>query len=344
MARRQPFSIGGETIEAGAYRCVKLSFPLLYSNSPIEFPVHIFHGKKDGPIVFVTSALHGDEILGVEIIRRLHQQPQLKKIRGTLITMPVVNVYGFLLQSRYLPDRRDLNRQFPGQHQGSLASRLAQLLMTEIINKCTHGIDLHTGAIHRSNYPQIRVSPSNPMANEMAEAFAAPVIINSPIRSGSLRESAEALGIPMIVYEAGEALRFDPWGLKLGIRGILRTMNYLGMFPPSLSKKFRPITKIAHAQSSFWIRAPQSGMVIETSPLGSLVKKGQILANMADPISDDQAKIICPCEAVVIGKTNIPLVNEGDALFHLGLFEDWHDLTFPPNIHPEWREEDEAFR
>ncbi|WP_367606328.1 succinylglutamate desuccinylase/aspartoacylase family protein [Legionella sp. W05-934-2] len=344
MDRRPPFYIGGQAIPAGNYRCVKLQLPLLYSTSPIEVPVHIFHGKKEGPILFVSGAVHGDEILGVEIIRRLHHQPQLKKIRGTLITLPVVNVYGFLLQSRYLPDRRDLNRQFPGQHQGSLASRLAQLLMAEIIEKCTHGIDLHTGAIHRSNYPQIRVSHSNSVANEMAEAFAAPVIINSPIRAGSLREAADKRNIPIIVYEVGEALRFDLWGIKLGVRGILRTMNFLNMFPPSMSKKFRPISKIARAESSFWIRAPQSGMVVTARPLGSYVKKDEILADMADPMSDETAQIVCPCDAVIIGKTNIPLVNEGDALFHLGLFEDWHQLTFPPNIHPEWQEDDDAFR
>lgn len=177
MNRRQSITIAGEVIKAGESRCVKLSLAMLYTSSPIEVPVYVFHGKKAGPILFITAAIHGDEINGVEIMRRLHHAPQIKRLRGTLITIPVVNVYGFMLHSRYLPDRRDLNRQFPGSEHGSMASKLAYQIMTEIVEHSTHGIDLHTGAIHRSNYPQIRFNQQSVDSELMAEAFATPVIV-----------------------------------------------------------------------------------------------------------------------------------------------------------------------
>ncbi|MCC5792277.1 MAG: succinylglutamate desuccinylase/aspartoacylase family protein [Legionellaceae bacterium] len=308
---------------------------MLHSSSPIDVPIHVYHGKKEGPCLVVTAAIHGDEINGVEIIRRLQRQPQLRHVRGSLICIPVVNVYGFILQSRYLPDRRDLNRQFPGRDQGSLASRLAHLMMTEIFSKASHMIDLHTGAIHRSNYPQIRLSHQCTESMDMAEAFAAPIIVPSGMRDGSLRHAADLMRIPMIVYEAGEALRLDNWAIKSGLRGIVRVMEYLEMFPPSLAKALRHSAKAAITQSSFWIRAPGGGMVIDPVPLGSRIKAGAILAMIVDPLGNQQHLLKAPCEGVVIGKTNIPLVNEGDALFHLGIFEDWHQLDLSINADPD---------
>lgn len=336
MTTQQPIIIANESIKAGQSRCVKLSLAMLYTSTPIEIPVYVFHGKKKGPILFVVAAIHGDEINGVEIIRRLHDSAQIKHLRGTLITIPVVNVYGFLLHSRYLPDRRDLNRQFPGREQGSLASKLANLLMTEIVSHSTHGIDLHTGAIHRSNYPQTRFSHQCAQSSKMAEAFAAPVMVPSNLRDGSLRHATDNLNIPMIIYEAGEALRFDEFSIKLGVRGILKVMTYLEMLPPSQGLTIKKKSKAALAKSTFWIRAPVSGMMIEGKALGAKVSKNEILCCVADPLGHSEITVFSPVEGLIIGKSNIPLVNEGDAIFHIALFEDWDGLQLPSDNQEDW--------
>ncbi|HHF7346347.1 TPA: succinylglutamate desuccinylase/aspartoacylase family protein [Legionella feeleii] len=339
MTTRQPIVIANESIKAGQSRCVKLSLSMLYSSTPIEVPVYVFHGKKDGPVLFVTAAIHGDEINGVEIIRRLHHSPLLKRIRGTLLTIPVVNVYGFILHSRYLPDRRDLNRQFPGREQGSMASKLANLLMTEIVEHSTHGIDLHTGAIHRSNYPQTRYSHQCAQSAALANAFAAPVMVPSNMRDGSLRHATDNLDIPMIIYEAGEALRFDELSIKLGVRGILKVMTYLEMLSPSQRRPLaRTQPEVAVAKSTFWVRAAESGMVIESKLLGTKIHKDELLCLIVDPLGTNKVKICSPCDGLVIGKTNIPLVNEGDALFHLALFEDWDSLQLFAENQENWDE------
>ncbi|WED43595.1 succinylglutamate desuccinylase/aspartoacylase family protein [Legionella cardiaca] len=334
---RASIVIADETIKAGQARCVKLELAMLYTSTPIEIPVYVFHGKKEGPILFVTAAIHGDEINGVEIIRRLHHAPQIKRLRGTLITIPVVNVYGFFLHSRYLPDRRDLNRQFPGHEKGSMASKLANLIMKEIVAKSSHGIDLHTGAIHRSNYPQTRFSHQCAQSSTLAEAFNAPIMVAANLRDGSLREATDNLDIPMIIYEGGEALRFDELAIRIGVRGILNVMTYLEMFPPSqrkLRKKRGFISAIA--ESTFWIRAVESGVMINSKALGAKVNKGEMLCKIVDPLGDNEIKIKSPCEGVIIGKTNIPLVNEGDAIFHIAVFENLDNLQLPAEDIEDW--------
>ncbi|RMX05572.1 succinylglutamate desuccinylase [Legionella jordanis] len=311
---------------------------MLYTSAAIDIPVYVFHGKKEGPILFVTAAIHGDEINGVEIIRRLHHNPRIKRLRGTLITIPVVNVYGFFLHSRYLPDRRDLNRQFPGREKGSMASKLANLIMTEIVEHSTHGIDLHTGAIHRSNYPQTRFSHQCAQSAKLAEAFDAPLRVAATMRDGSLREATDNLNIPMIIYEAGEALRFDEFSIRMGVRGVLNVMTYLEMFSPSMRKVRRRKKEFisAIAESTFWVRAPESGVMIRTQALGEKVEKGEILCVIVDPLGDSETKIKSPCNGVIIGKTNIPLVNEGDAIFHLAVFENYEELQLPAEDIDDW--------
>lgn len=334
---RRHIVIANETIKAGESRCVKLALAMLYTSTPLEIPVYVFHGKKEGPVLFITAAIHGDEINGVEIIRRLHHSSAIKRLRGTLITIPIVNIYGLMLHSRYLPDRRDLNRQFPGSEKGSMASKLANLLMTEIVGHSTHGIDLHTGAIHRSNYPQVRFSEENLESEQMAQAFATPVIIPSNIRDGSLRYATDNMNIPVIVYEAGEALRFDEFAIKLGLRGVLRVMAYLGMLSPSQVKHIaKKKSTPAIAKSTFWVRAQASGMIIESKALGYKISKGEILCLIVDPLGDNKIKITCPYEGLIIGTTNIPLVNEGDALFHVALFEDLEGLKLPTDNPEDW--------
>lgn len=163
--------IAGQKIGPGQNKVVDVPLPDLYMHTSLSMPVQVMRGRREGPVLFVSGAVHGDEIVGVEIIRRLVRSKRLKSLKGTLITIPVVNVYGFINQTRYLPDRRDLNRCFPGSEEGSLAARLANLFMSEVVNKCTHGVDLHTAAIHRDNLPQIRAALENPAVEEMARAL-----------------------------------------------------------------------------------------------------------------------------------------------------------------------------
>ena len=318
---RAPLVVNGQSISPGSRTTLELPVPLLYTHTPVTMPVHIVRGKRDGPHLFVCAAIHGDELNGVEIVRRLLASPGLRRLRGTLFAIPIVNVYGVLHHSRYLPDRRDLNRSFPGSERGSLAARLAHLFMREIVAKCSHGIDLHTGASHRSNLPQIRANLDDPDTLALARSFGAPVVINADLRDGSLRASTADLGIPMLLYEAGEALRFDEISIRLGLRGIRSVMRQLGMLPA----KRRPAAASPEpfvVRSTSWVRAPQSGISRSLVRLGSVVSEGQLLGSIADPFGDGVSDICSPGGGIVIGRTNLPLLHEGDALFHLARFDD----------------------
>lgn len=314
------FKIAGHQVKPGTHLTIDLPIPQLYTHTPMEMPMHIIHGKKDGPCLFVCAAVHGDEINGVEIIRRLVNLTILKRLKGTLIAIPVINVYGMIHRSRYLPDRRDLNRSFPGSEKGSLASRLADLLMTEVISKATTVIDLHTGAVHRSNLPQIRGNLEDPETVKLAHAFGVPVIMHSKVREGTLRESVSAAGIPIIVYEAGEALRLDELSIRVGVRGINNVMSALNMLPAKKQGK----KKFKHqiALSSSWVRAPISGVLLNNTKLGASVKKAQVLGTVADPFGQKHAEITATYPGVVIGRTHLPLVNEGDALIHIAKIDE----------------------
>jgi hypothetical protein len=266
----------------------------------------------------VSAAIHGDELNGVEVIRRLLRRKNLNSIRGTLLAVPIVNVHGFLDQSRYLPDRRDLNRSFPGSSKGSIASRLAHLFITQIVSKADYGIDLHTGAINRSNLPQIRANLDDAETMDIAKAFGVPVIVNSDIRDGSLRGCAADRGLPVLIYEAGEALRFDEVSIRAGLRGVLNVMRHIGMLPKL--KNPRSVTSVV-AQSTSWVRAPDSGIVSAKTELGRSIQAGQSLALISDTLGDKEEHVIAPFDGIVIGRTNLPLAHEGDALFNLGAFK-----------------------
>ncbi len=310
--------IGDTKIRAGERVNVDLPVADLYTSTSLSMPVKVIRGRHSGPVLFVSAAIHGDELNGVEIVRRLLKRKALRSIHGTLIAIPVVNVHGFLDQSRYLPDRRDLNRSFPGSAKGSIAARLANLFLREIVAKADAGIDLHTGAVHRSNVPQIRANLDDRTTLEIATAFGAPVVINSNTRDGSLRACAAKRGMPVLIYEAGEALRFDETGIRTGLRGILNVMRHMGMLP---AVKTRPPVKPVMAQSTRWIRASASGIVTGKAKLGSAVSKGQLLARISDPLGDEETRVIAPSDGIVIGRTNLPLAHEGDALFNLGTFK-----------------------
>lgn len=313
------FSIGSVSILPGERAVVDLPIARLYTHTDLTMPIEIINSRRAGPCLFVSAAIHGDELNGVEIIRRLLRHSALKRLKGTLVAVPVVNVHGFLHRSRYLPDRRDLNRSFPGSERGSLASRIADLFMHEIVAKCTHGIDLHTGAVHRDNLPQVRANLDDADTLKLAQAFGAPVMINADLRDGSLREAADRFGIPMLLYEAGEALRFDEVSIRTGLRGIINVMRALEMLPAVRSRKHKvePVT----ARSSSWIRAPESGIINSTIALGSRVAKGDLLGTITAPLSDLKCRVEAPFDSILIGRTHLPLVHEGEALFHLARFK-----------------------
>ncbi len=311
--------IHDQEVLAGEYKTIMLPVPKFYDWTPLAMPVHILNGKEPGPILCVTAAIHGDELNGVEIIRRLNKRMCKKRIRGTLIMVPIVNVYGFLNQDRYLMDRRDLNRAFPGSKQGSLAARLAHLVIKELASKATHLIDLHSGSLHRTNLPQIRVNLDNNVLKQLACAFNAPVILHSSCKEGSFREYAENNNKPALLFEAGESLRFDEISIRTGIRGILNVMDYLGML--KVPVKHNKMVIPALAKASYWVRATYSGTLRPFKKLGEQVKKDELLAVIANPNSTEEHSLMSPIGGIIIGKSEFPLVHEGAALFHIACFD-----------------------
>ena len=316
---RAPVEIGGQAVEPGESRTIDLPITDLSTHTPIFMPVRVIHSRLEGPVVFICAAIHGDEINGVEIIRRLLRLSVLKRLRGTLIAVPIVNVPGFLSNSRYLPDRRDLNRSFPGRASGSLAGRIAELFMREIVSQSTHGIDLHTAAIHRDNYPQVRGDLDNPEVERLGRAFGVPILINTDHREGSLRQAAAEIDVPVLVYEGGEALRFDEMTIRTGVNGLVRSLRELDMLP----RRKTPGKQVRSAVvgSSVWVRAPRSGVLRAVVPLGRAVMSSTVLGWITDPFGDNEVEVAAPADGVVIGQTRLPLIHEGDALFHIGRLE-----------------------
>jgi len=312
--------IGGVSIKPGERKQVRIDVAKLYDFTDMNIPVEVIRGKKKGPILFVSGAVHGDEINGVEIVRRLLTKKSLNGLKGTLIAVPIVNVFGFNTMSRYLPDRRDLNRSFPGIEGGSLTAQLANTFMTEIVEHCTHGIDLHTAAVNRSNLPQIRACLDDEQTQQMAEAFQVPVVLHSALRDGSLRSATRDKAIPTLLFEGGEALRFNEKVIKSGLHGVLSVMRHIGMLRP-LKNKSKP-KDIFVARSSHWIRATYSGILSAKVILGERVKKGQSLGVISDPFGYVKYDIIAKRSGIIIGMVTMPLLNRGDAVFHVATFED----------------------
>lgn len=314
--------LGNKTIEPGTKTTVLFPAPNINTQVKIDIPVHVFHGVNSGPKVFVVGTIHGDELNSVEIIRRVHHHIKLKNLCGTIITVPVVNIYGLILQTRYMVDRRDLNRSFPGSKKGTLAARLAYGLIKQVVSKCNYGIDLHTGALGRINMPQLRVNLDTPGAKELARMFGTPVILDAKLRDGSLRQAASELGIPLLVYEGGEALRYNELCIRAGVSGIMSVLYHLKMLPIDKKSLLKP-AKTVITRTSRWIRATASGIV---QPVGEIltkaVKKGDLLAHIHDPfLINKSVEIIAPFAGIVIGQCLKPLVSEGDALFHIASFK-----------------------
>ena len=330
---RGAFEIGGHKVEVGTRRLVDLPVSKLSNHTPVTLPVHVLHGLRPGPTMFVSATIHGDELNGVEIIRRVLKTLQPGAISGTLLAIPVVNAYGFIGRSRYLPDRRDLNRSFPGSATGSLAARLAHLFLNEVVRRCQFGIDLHTAAVHRVNLPQIRAATRRQQrCRELAEAFGAQVVLESPERPGSLRRAARDAGIDVLVYEGGEGLRFDEFAIKAGVDGIAGVMLKTGML--QLPDGIEPIPaehgrQPVFANTAKWVRAPDGGVFRSLKRIGQAVTEGETMGFVANPYEDSQTEIKSPHRGIIVGSTTLPIVNMGDALYHIAWSEE-HDRRAQP--------------
>ena len=319
--------IGNESISRGERKKILVESPALYDCTKLNIPIEVIRGKQQGPVLFISAAIHGDEINGTEIVRRILKKVKINQLSGTLIAIPVVNVFGFNNKSRYLPDRRDLNRSFPGSSKGSLAGRLANIFMKEVVSNCSHGIDLHTGAIHRTNLPQIRACLDDNETKKLAEGFGVPVVINSKLRDGSLREAARKKNVSMLLFEGGEALRFEENTIKVGLQGCLSVMRSIGMLKQTSLTRKKDAKKVFIAKSTHWVRAPKSGAFTTKKKVGDLIAKGDVLAVVADPFGRGESIITSDDEGVLIGASLLPLVNQGDAVFHLAVFHDSGDVS-----------------
>jgi len=283
------------------------------SGTPVALPVLVYHGREDGPTMWLSAAVHGDEVCGVEIIRQVLAALDPRSMSGTVIAVPVVNVHGFNSGDRYLPDRRDLNRSFPGSARGSLASRIAHLVMTEVVGRCSVGIDLHTGSDHRTNLPQIRADLDDLNTLDLARTFAAPIAIHSRTRDGSLRQAATEAGATVLLYEGGEALRFDRAAIATGRDGTLRILAELGITPAIDSSPGGTLL----SRRSRWLRAHRSGILHLEADLGANVNQGEAIATIVDPFGKLLSRVNARSDGLVIGHTQHPLVNQGDAVAHI---------------------------
>jgi uncharacterized protein len=312
---RDNFLFAGHLVHPGAATKIAIPVSDLSAGMQAQLEACIFHGAKDGPVIFVSAAIHGDEIIGTEIIRRVMKKLKPKAMAGTVIFVPVVNMYGFIAQNRYLPDRRDLNRSFPGSGRGSLASQLANIFYSEVVTKCSLGIDIHSAALHRYNLPQIRIAAGNPALKKLAMEFGAPAVIEAPLRDGSLREIAQRDGVDMLLLEAGEALRFDELSVLTGVHGILRVMRSMGILRTRrLGKNIAPS---AQATNTRWLRATRGGVCRLCETSGNAVEAGQVLAIISDIFGEEEATVKAPCDGIIIGHATLPIVNQGDAILHL---------------------------
>lgn len=311
----EPMTINDTIIYPGEDALIRLSISRLPSGTEIDIPIHVFRAKEPGPTLLLMAGMHGDEVNGIETIRRMIRRKVLQPTRGTVLAIPILNIYGFLNFSREVPDGKDVNRSFPGSATGSLASRVAHRFTHEILPLVDYGIDFHTGGSSRSNYPQIRCLLPHATSEALANAFGAPFILNSKYRPNSLRKQASLSGKTIIVYETGESLRFDEAGINLAIEGTIRVMEHLEMTDePAVPVSQPPI--VFHKSS--WIRAHRAGLFRSFVKNGQPIGRGQQIGTLADPYGYEMYPVISKVSGYIIGMNNMPVVNQGDALVHIG--------------------------
>lgn len=311
-----PIIIDGHQVAPGDMRLAKINVGRLPSNTRIDIEAQVYRSGEPGPTVLLIGGIHGDEINGVEIVRRFIERDLSNHLRrGSIIAIPLLNVFGFINFSREVPDGKDVNRSFPGSSQGSLASRVARTLTKKILPFVDVAIDLHTGGSSRYNYPQIRYTKGDPRSREIADLFNAPYTIEKAVLPKTFRKTCKEHGIPTVVYEAGESIRLDGISIETGISGIKKVFVGLGMFDPIAALSTR--TSIVINKTS-WIRASSSGIFIWSKSSGHYVQKGEPLGTIKDPFGSKSVTVISKMDGYIVGHNNASVVNQGDALFHIG--------------------------
>lgn len=316
MKNNKAIELLGETILPGESKTIDVEIAKLHTMTKLKIPVIIERSKIDGPTVLFSACLHGDEINGTEIVRQIIRKKVNKPKRGTIICIPIINIFGFINQTREFPDKRDLNRVFPGSKNGSLASRFAHFLVTEIIPKVDYAIDFHAGGASRFNAPQIRIVPNNPELKELATIFNAPFTLYSKNISGSFRNTSTKLGVKMLLFEGGKSLDLNEMVTQEGIEGTIRFLKHLDMLNPK--REIIPLDKeTIFIERSNWVRANFSGMFHGLVTIGSFVKKGDVLAMISDPYGKVEHKVKAPNEGFIINVNDAAIVYQGDAVFHI---------------------------
>jgi predicted deacylase len=315
MRPPDPLVLLGEEIEPGSYRRLSWSATELFQGLSVETPVLVVHGASRGPTLCLTAAVHGDELNGIEIVRRVLHGLQPSKLSGTVVGVPIVNIQGFRRGTRYLPDRRDLNRYFPGSRNGSAASRIASAFFSEIVLNCTALVDLHTGSFERTNLPQLRADLSDDNVRRLAQGFGSTVVLNSTPQAGTLRYAATVAGVPTVTLEAGGPARLEPAEVTHGVKGIETLLNTLGMVR-KVSLWGKP--EQTYYRSS-WVRADRGGILLNNVELGTHVRQGDVLGRITDPITNDTTRVYSPFDGRVIGMARNQVVMPGFAAFHIGI-------------------------
>jgi len=310
-------TIGGESVSPGKAKFVKITIDRLPTGTLIDIPVYVFNAKKPGPVVLVQAGLHGDEVNGVEIVRRMLHDGSFKVDSGAVIAVPILNIFGFIHFSRDVPDGKDVNRSFPGTKSGSMASRISYHYINEIIPQIDFAIDLHTGGGQRHNYPQIRYTKEDGKSAALAQMFDAPLTFPSKLIKGSFRNAAFRLNKPAIVFEAGESMRFDDFSIQQGISGIIRVLEAVGMIVTASTESKKPKQSI-HLERRKWMRAPTAGIFVPKVPNGAKVEKGALLGIVSDTYAKKTKQIKSPFDGYIICLNHQAVVNQGDALLHIG--------------------------
>jgi len=308
------FTVSGIAIHPGETREIYLKVSESFLSSSILIPITVIRGKKPGPTAFVSAAIHGDEINGTDIVRRLIFDIDHEQLSGTLIAIPVVNLPGFLGQTRYLPYHRDLNRYFPGKKNGHNAERIAHRIFKEVVSKCDFGIDLHTASSGRSNLPHVRGDMSDPNVRKLARAFGATVLVNQVGVRGSLRREATQAGVPTILFEAGEAGRFSKRVSQAGLRGVLNVLKEMKMLPDPAHK--RPPFQVIVRESE-WVRAEKGGILDLDIKPGDLIYKGDTIGEILNPFGRTVTQIRAPATGIIIGITTQPITVPGTGIAHV---------------------------
>ncbi len=305
--------IAGNEIEPGEQTTLHVNIARLPSHTNINMVIHVNRSEEPGPVVLLSGGLHGDEINGIEIIRRvIDENLNIPKI-GTIISLPIINMYGFINFSRFVPDGKDVNRSFPGSKTGSLASRIAHFLTNSILPVIDYGFDFHTGGDNRANYPQVRCNFKDETARALAMATNAPFIMDSPLIPKSLRNTAYKMNKSILVFEGGEAMRLNDLVVEEGVKCVRNFLGQLGMTDYQPPEKSGIVLK-----ESSWVRAKQSGIFHSHVELGQIIEKQEVIGRIMDPFGDFQKSIKSPSNGYIIGLNNTPIVHQGDALFHVG--------------------------